>query len=105
MTKFCFTYVTTKDKAEAVKIGKALVEEKLAACVNILEGMTSIYFWEGKLNQEQECVLIVKTKALLIDKVIKQVKKLHSYSNPCVVSLPIENGSSNYLKWLSGNTI
>ena len=96
-------YITAGDEAEARKIGKTLVEEKLAACVNI-HPIKSIYRWEGKIEEEEEIALFVKTKAELADEVIARVKELHSYDVPCIVSFPIEKGYPDYLKWIEEST-
>jgi len=96
-------YITTKDEEEARKIGKTLVEEKLVACVNI-HPIKSIYWWEGKITEESEIAMFVKTKAELVDEVIKRVKELHSYEVPCIVSFPIEKGYPDFLKWISQST-
>ncbi len=97
-------YITTKNKKEAKKIGKKLVRNKLAACANIIDNMNSIYWWEGKIQDENEAVLILKTKESLVDEIIKKVKKMHSYDCPCIVSLPIEKGNKKYLNWIDKNT-
>ncbi len=102
--KFNFVYITCQDKEEAKAIGKRLVESRLAACVNIIDKMESIYWWQGKIEESQEAVLIAKTREALVGQVIKQVKRLHSYDNPCIVSLPIEKGSPEYLKWIEKET-
>ena len=96
-------YITTKDEAEARKIGKTLIEEKLAACANI-HPINSIYWWEGKIVEDSEIAMLVKTKAELVDEVITRVKELHSYEVPCIVSLPIEKGYPDFLKWISQST-
>jgi len=96
-------YITTKDEEEAKRIGKTLVEEKLAACVNI-HPIKSIYRWGGKIEEEGETALLVKTKAELADEVIERVKELHSYEVPCIVSLPIEKGNPAYLEWIKEST-
>lgn len=93
-------YITTSDKAEAQRIGKALVEKKLAACVNILDGMQSMYWWEGKIEQANEVVLLAKTSEEKVDTLVAVVKSLHSYDVPCVVTLPVLGGNPDYLKWL-----
>ena len=93
-------YITTKDKDEARKIGKELVQEKLAACVNIIDQMNSLYWWEGKVQDDNEAILIAKTKESLVSEVVKKVKSLHSYSCPCIISLPILDGNKDYLDWL-----
>jgi len=96
-------YITTKDEGEAKRIGKTLVEEKLAACVNI-HPMKSIYRWGGGIEEEEETALLVKTKAELADEVIERVKELHSYEVPCIVSLPIAKGNPAYLEWIKEST-
>lgn len=96
-------YITTKDEEEARRIGKTLVEEKLAACVNI-HPIKSIYRWGGGIEEEEETALLVKTKAELADEVIERVKELHSYEVPCIVSLPIEKGNPAYLEWIKEST-
>ncbi|UCB57282.1 MAG: divalent-cation tolerance protein CutA [Candidatus Omnitrophota bacterium] len=102
--KFSFVYITAKNKEEARKIGKELVASRLAACVNIIDNMNSIYRWEGKIQDDNEAVLIAKTKESLMDELIEKVKSLHSYSCPCVISLPVLNGNKDYLAWLAKET-
>jgi periplasmic divalent cation tolerance protein len=96
-----FAYVTAKDREEAERIGRALVEERLAACVNILDGMRSIYRWQEKVEDAAETVLLVKTDASRTQAVIDKVKQLHSYSCPCVVVWPLTGGNPEYLDWIS----
>lgn len=93
-------YVTTKTKAEAKKIGRQLVEKKLAACVNIINGMNSIYRWEGSIEESEETILIVKTKLALADEIISFIKTVHSYSCPCIIALPVVAGNPEYLSWI-----
>jgi len=95
-----FVYITCKDKEEAILIGKSLVTSKLAGCVNILEQMTSIYEWEGQLEVTEEVILIAKTNESFFQEIISHVKKIHSYTVPCILSIPIQNGNEEYLKWL-----
>ncbi len=99
-----FVYMTAADKAEATAIGRTLVEERLAACANIFENMTSVYWWEGGVQQASEAVLIAKTTRELIEPLIERVKQLHSYECPCVVALPIEAGNPSYLAWIEAET-
>ena len=99
-----FVYMTAKDKNEALKIGRALVEDRLAACVNVIDNMTSLYWWEGKVQEDNEVVLVAKTKQSLVEGLIEKVKTLHSYSCPCVVSWDIEAGNEAYLKWIDDET-
>ena len=95
-----FIYMTAGNKAEAQKIAKALVEQRLAACVNILENMQSIYRWEEEIQEDTEVVLIAKTTARLVSELIEKVKSLHSYDCPCIVSLPILDGNPPFLNWI-----
>ena len=96
-------YITTGDEAEAKKIGRTLVEEKLAACVNF-HPIQSIYRWEGEIEEEGEIAILVKTRAELVDRVIERVKELHSYEVPDIISLPIEKGYPAYLQWIEEST-
>jgi periplasmic divalent cation tolerance protein len=97
-------YVTAKDKSQALSIGRTLVEEQLAACINVLDGMTSVYRWEGAVEQASEAVLIVKTTELEVPAVIERVQALHNYSCPCVVAWPIAVGNPQYLEWIERET-
>ncbi len=99
-----FCYVTVGSRAEALTIGRALVEERLAACANVLDGATSIYRWQGKIEQDDEVVLIAKTRTELVDRLTARVKALHSYDCPCVVVLPIDQGNAEYLAWIEAET-
>ena len=90
---------TTKDEKKAEEIAKALVEEKLVACTNIFP-VRSIYRWEGKICEETEAAIFIKTKKRLVDEVIKTIKELHSYKVPDIISIPIEKGYANFLRWI-----
>lgn len=95
-------YVTTKDRQEAVQIGTTIVEEKLAACANIMDGMDSIYWWKGNIETSKECVLVLKTSYSNVGKLTNRIKELHSYDVPCVISLNIaeQEGNPDYLNWI-----
>ena len=95
-----FVYMTAGNKAEAQKIARALVEHRLAACVNILENMQSVYRWENDIQVDTEVVLIAKTTERLVSELIEKVKSLHSYDCPCIVSLPISDGHAPFLEWI-----
>ena len=101
--QYCLIYITAGDEAEARKIGRTLMEEKLVACVNF-HPIKSIFWWEGKIEEEEEVAILVKTRAKLADRVIERVKELHSYEVPCIVSLPIEKGYPDFLQWIEGST-
>ncbi len=97
--------ITAPKEEEAVNIAKTLVEEKLAGCINIIRNVRSIYFWQGKIEDDSEVLMIVKTKADLFDKLSERVKSLHSYTLPEIIGIKIKKGSEDYLKWLSEVTI
>ena len=97
-------YITAASEEEAAKIGRMLVEERLAACANLLGRIGSIYWWEGKLQEDEEAALIVKTTEALVHRVIERVKQAHSYSCPCVVALPINGGNPEFLEWIAEET-
>ena len=93
-------YVTAADAEEARRIGRALVEEDLAACVNVLPGHTAIYRWEGKLEEGAECAFLAKTTAGRFEVLCARVRALHSYDLPCVVAFPAETGDPEFLDWV-----
>lgn len=97
-------YSTFPSAAEAERIGGALVDQGLAACVNILPGMTAIYVWEGKRQRDTEAAMIVKTRGDLADAAIAEGRKLHPYTNPAFVVLPIAGGSQDFLRWIVDQT-
>ena len=97
-------YSTFPSPAEAESIGGSLVDRGLAACVNIFPGMTAIYVWEGKRQREEETAMIIKTRAELADTVVAEARKLHPYSNPALVILPVTGGSDAFLRWIAEQT-
>lgn len=100
----CLLYVTAASRDEALALGRTLVEARLAACANVLDGMTSIYRWQDELREDQEAVLILKTRAELADAAIARLRELHSYDCPCVLRLPIEGGNPEFLAWIAAET-
>jgi periplasmic divalent cation tolerance protein len=92
--------ITASSANEAEKIGTALVDEHLAACVNMVPEIRSLFFWEGKTRDEHETLLICKSRQQLLDKLIQRVKELHSYTVPEILALPIIGGSSDYIAWM-----
>lgn len=97
-------YITASNRDEARKLATALVEERLAACANIHDGMTSIYWWQGAMEQAEESSLTLKTRADLMDALKRRVCELHSYEVPCIVAWPIVEGHGPYLDWVRGET-
>lgn len=103
-SKVALVYVTTSDEEEARRIGSALVDKKLAACVNIIPGMRSIYRWQGKVVNDNECVMLVKAPKDNAETVIEKIKEMHSYEVPCVIVIPIAQGLRSYLDWIMNET-
>jgi periplasmic divalent cation tolerance protein len=100
VTDFSLIYITCKDLAEAKKIASALLEKKLIACANILPQMISLYNWQNQLTESNETLLLVKTTRDKFLEVECEVYKHHSYSCPCIVSMPVEDCNPEYAKWL-----
>ena len=103
-TRALVVYVTVPNPDEAKRIAHVLIGERLAACVNIVCGIQSVYRWEGKIASDEELLLIIKTTRDQYSSLEKRVKDLHSYSTPEVIALPIEEGSAEYLRWLHEST-
>ena len=103
--KLCWVYMTAGSIDQAKNIGRELIKQNLAACVNLLENMTSIYKWEDKLEEDQEVVLIAKTRKVLMPKLIGTVNSLHSYDCPCILELPIQGGNPEFLSWIKTETL
>ena len=97
-------YVTASDQSEARRIGRTLVEERLAACANILEPMNSIYWWDGKVQEASEAVLILKTTQARLEPLVNRVKALHSYDCPCIEAWPVAVGYQPFLDWVARET-
>ena len=98
-------YSTFPDVGSAEDVGRYLIESKLAACVNILPNMVSLYNWQGSIQKDQECVLIIKTRSSLSASVIEEGRKRHTYTTPAFLVLPIIGGFSGYIDWLMQNTL
>lgn len=101
----CFIYVTCGDKGEAQEIAAAVVEERLAACANLIPGVTSVYRWEGRIEQGEETVLVLKTQTSLVDRLTERIRALHSYDCPCVVALPVQGGNPAFLDWIAAEVL
>jgi len=97
-------YVTAPNREEALGLAKTIVGERLAACANVLDGMRSVYWWDGEVQEEGEVVLILKTRRDLVGALSERIKALHSYDCPCVVALDITEGNADFLKWIDDET-
>jgi len=93
-------FITASNEEEAAKIARGLIEARLAGCVNIVRNIRSIYSWQGKIEDEPEVLMIVKTQKKLFGALSAKVRELHSYTVPEIIALPIIEGSEDYLKWL-----
>jgi len=97
---YIVVFVTTPDKETAEKLALKLVENKLAACVNITEQVKSVYFWQGNIENEKESLMIIKSREDLFEKLEQFVKENHPYTVPEIIALPVLKGSSEYLNWI-----
>lgn len=97
-------YATFPSPEEAERIGGRLVEDGLAACVNILAGMVSIYVWQGQRQRDSECAMIIKTRASLAARITETVRAMHPYDNPAIVALDTAGGSQPFLDWIMEQT-
>ena len=104
MERAVLVYTTYPSVVEAEQAGRAIVERRLAACVNILPGMISHYRWQGAIERAEETVMIIKTRASLAEAVRLAVKEMHSYTTPAVLFLPLEGGDPAYVEWLMEET-
>ena len=104
MARCCVVFVTASSRKEGEKIAHAVVKENLAACVNVVSPVTSIFNWQGKLCREREVLLIMKTRRALFSRLASHVKSLHSYQVPEIIALPIEAGWPDYLDWVAQET-
>jgi periplasmic divalent cation tolerance protein len=99
-----FVYTTYPSTVEAEQAGRALVEQRLCACVNILPGMISHYWWQGAIERGEEVIMIIKTRASLADRVSAAVKEMHSYTTPAILVIPLESIDKSYLDWIMAET-
>ena len=104
VTQALSIYVVAADSAEAERIAETLIEERLAACVNILGEIRSVYRWEGKIERAGEVALIAKTTVDCFEQLAKRVRDMHSYKTPAIVAWPIVTGDADYLKWIASET-
>lgn len=102
--KAVLIYSTFPSPEAAETAGTKLVNQGLAACINIIPGMTSIYIWEGQLQRDSEAVMVIKTRKSLADAAIAEARRHHPYDNPAFVVLPVEGGSADFLRWITEQT-
>jgi periplasmic divalent cation tolerance protein len=104
MNEYLLVISTVPNKEEGSQIAQKLVEERLAACVNISSAVQSFYWWQGRISDDQEFMLFIKTKSSLFPKLKERIKSLHSYEVPEIIALPIYAGSKDYLNWIQSST-
>ncbi len=104
MERIYLVYVTASNEEEASKLARTLVSERLAACANVYPQIKSFYWWEGQVETDEEASLILKTRGGLMEKLISRIKELHSYSCPCILALPVEEGYPEFMRWLLAET-
>jgi periplasmic divalent cation tolerance protein len=104
MERAVLVYTTWPSIVEAERAGRALLERRLAACVNILPGMVSHYWWQGKIERAEEAVMLVKTRAGLAEAVGKAVRDVHSYTTPSIMVVPVESVDADYHRWIVAET-
>lgn len=102
---YVVVFITVEEGEEAGKIAKALLKRRQAACVNIISGVESHFWWKDRLDTAKEILLIAKTKEALLPELIKTVKRIHSYNIPEIIAVPIIGGSRDYLEWIDAETI
>jgi periplasmic divalent cation tolerance protein len=100
MERVVLVYTTWPTIVEAERAGRTIVERRLAACVNILPGMISHYWWEGKVERTEEVVMVIKTRASLAEPVSRTVKEMHSYTTPAIMVMPVESADPAYHAWI-----
>ena len=98
-------YVNVGTREEALEIARVVVEERLAACANLIEGVSSLYWWQGKLEQAAETMIVLKTRTALLPALAARIRELHSYDCPGIVALPIAFGADDYLHWIERETL
>ncbi len=95
-----FVYITASGMEEAERISKALIQERLVACTNIIDDMSALFWWDGEVQSEKEVVLVAKTRSDAFERLTGRVKELHSYECPCIIGMPIVMGNPDYLAWI-----
>ncbi len=101
---YIVVFVTASGRKEAERIANALIKDRLAACVNIIENVRCLFWWKGKVDSAKEAILVIKTKRALFNRLAKKVKSLHSYDVPEIIAMPVITGDKKYLEWIDGST-
>ncbi len=104
MSEHVICFVTSNNLEQATDIARFLVQNRLAACVNIIDPIRSIYSWKNEIYDEKEILMVIKTRRALFEKLTLEIKRMHSYEVPEIISTPIENGLPSYLNWIDQNT-
>lgn len=104
MTGHVWVYMTAEDTVQAERIARTLVEERLAACTNILGSIRSFYWWDGRVNEGDEIAFVAKTRTALLPALTARVRELHSYACPCLIALPVAGGHADFLAWIDAET-
>lgn len=104
MNEFSLVYITASNREEAEKLARAILSERLAACVNIYDGVRSLYLWEGTLESSREAAMVVKTRSSLVSELARKIREIHSYELPCILSIPANYVDEDYGKWISRET-
>lgn len=102
--EFIIVLITAGSAEEGEKIANTLIDHHLVACVNLVPSVKSFFFWEGRADVASEVMLVAKSRRSLLDKIVDQVKKVHSYKVPEIIALPVIGGSAEYLKWVEEST-
>lgn len=98
-------FITASSAEEAARIGRALVDERLAACANLISSIASAYWWQGNVAEAAEALVILKTRQELVGRLTQRVQALHSYTVPEVIALPIVGGNPDYLRWIDDSVV
>lgn len=103
MSDYCLVLVAAASPAEARRIGRALLSKRLVACVNVLPGVESHYWWKGRIEHSRECLMMMKTRRSRFSAIERMVKQLHSYAVPEIIALPLAAGQRDYLRWVDAS--
>lgn len=105
MSEVSIVYVNTADGDEARRIGRALVEARLAAAANVLPAVSSVFRWQGEIRERPEAILILKTRTDLVGRAVETIRAMHGYACPSILAVPVQNGNPDYLAWVSAETV